>query len=92
MVEKVCKYSTSNTSNHVCEHCYWFINVLQNMFTFKYHVYLQAKFPVLMTSAIQRAIFIDRVALAKQGDNRIDSIRPSVRPSVNALTAEPFGL
>ena len=43
-------------------------------------------------------IFIDRIALAKQGDNRIGSVRPSVclsvcpsvRPSVNALTAEPF--
>ncbi len=37
---------------------------------------------------------IDSVALAKQGDNRIGSVplsvRPSVCPSVNALTAEPF--
>ncbi len=43
-------------------------------------------------------IFIDRIALAKQGDNRIGSVRPSVRlsvcpsvhQSVNALMAEPF--
>ena len=27
-------------------------------------------------------IFIDRIALAKQGDNRIGSVRPSVRPPV----------
>ncbi len=37
-------------------------------------------------------IFIDRVALAKQGDYRIGSVRPSVRPFVCALMAEPFGL
>ncbi len=33
------------------------------------------------------AIFIDRVALAKQRDSRIGSICPSVRPSINALTS-----
>ena len=37
-------------------------------------------------------IFIDRVALAKQGDNRIGSVRPSVCVFVDALTAEPFDL
>ena len=35
-------------------------------------------------------IFIDRIVLAKQGDNVYGSIRPSVHPSVCALTAEQF--
>ncbi len=30
-----------------------------------------------------KRMFIDRVALAKQGDNGLGSVRPSVRPSVN---------
>ncbi len=48
----------------------------------------------------QQKIIIDRIALAKQGDNGIGSVRPSVRPSVcvcvcvfvRALPAEPFDL
>ncbi len=28
----------------------------------------------------QKAVIIDRVALAKQGDNALGSVRPSVRP------------
>ena len=31
-------------------------------------------------------IFIDRIALVKQGDNRIGSVRPSVHPSVRQST------
>ena len=38
--------------------------------------------------SLRYTIIIDCIALAKQGDNRIASIRPSV----NALTAEPFDL
>ncbi len=45
-------------------------------------------------------LVIDHVALAKQGDNVLGSVRTSVRPSVRppvrppvcALTAEPFDL
>ncbi len=40
----------------------------------------------------QVAIFIDRVALAKQGDNVLGSVRPSVCQFVCALLSEPFDL
>ncbi len=35
-------------------------------------------------------LFIDRVAIAKQGDNTLGSIRPSFRSSVCALLFQPF--
>ena len=38
-----------------------------------------------MTVLSGECIFIDRVALAKQGDNVIGSVRPSVCPSVCTL-------
>ncbi len=37
-------------------------------------------------------LIIDRVALAKQGDNRIGSVRPFVCPFVCAFLLEPFDL
>ncbi len=48
----------------------------------------------------RKMLVIDRVALAKQRDDRIGGVRPSVClsfcpsvcPSVNALTAKPFDL
>ncbi len=41
-----------------------------------------------VTFTKKTSIVIDRVALAKQGDN----VLGSVRPSVTALMAEPFDL
>ncbi len=38
------------------------------------------------------AVIIDCVALAKQGDNRIGSVRPSVCPFACTLLLEPFDL
>ncbi len=36
----------------------------------------------ILTPSYKPLFIIDRVALAKQGDNRIGSVRPSVCPSV----------
>ncbi len=55
---------------------------------------------VYETVAKSGNIFIDREALAKQGDNRIGTVRPSVRPFVGlsvgmfvrALLFKPFDL
>ena len=41
---------------------------------------------------ITLSIFVDSVALPKQGDNVLGSVRPSVCPSVCALMPEPFDL
>ena len=60
--------------------------------------------PYLLFVGVWPAFIIDRVALAKQRDNRIGSVHPSVRPFacgcvcvsvgmfVRALPAKPFDL
>ncbi len=45
-----------------------------------------------MAKNVTLGLVIDRVALAKQGDYGIGSVRPSVRLSFRALLAEPFDL